>query len=228
MKNKKEYRVVYSLGPKCQTDIFLKENNLRRMSSLVGSAEIKKIETIKEIIINESSILFDPKQHIYTRFREEYKANNKKHGFRTIINKFDKGFDDATLPHQELWKQETKRHFTRAVKRLNTIKEANIPILFMYMVWERKVGENFKALTDEKALEDLIDWTGRDYNREIVITIINKEENSNIKSTVEEKGNGSTIIRCKQSDVSRLGGYLKQKYQLNNLMSIEDLEGVKI
>ena len=86
---KKEYKIVYSLGPKYQTDIFLSQHGLRKMSSIIGSANIKEVNTIKDILKNDSSILFDPTQHIYTRFSEEHRDDNAKHRFRTIIKNFD-------------------------------------------------------------------------------------------------------------------------------------------
>ena len=66
---KKDYKVVYSLGPNCQTDIFLSQHNLRKLSSIIGSSNIKEVNTIKEILENDSSILFDPHQHIYKIWR---------------------------------------------------------------------------------------------------------------------------------------------------------------
>ena len=218
---KKEYKVVYSLGPNCQTDIFLSQHNLRKLSSIIGSSNIKEVNTIKEILENDSSILFDPHQHIYTRFGEEYRDDNAKHGFRTIIKKFDSGFEDATLPYQELWRQETKLHFTRGVKRLKKIREEKIPILFIYMVWERNAGEHFKTLTDKKALEDLSIWTKYSYNSDLIIVILHKDK---IKPYLEKNKIGAQVLGCYERKTNQLAVYLKNNYQIDNLISIEDLE----
>ena len=222
-KDQKMMRAIYSLGPEQSTNEFLKSLDLHQMRSVIGSAHIKDIGNIRELLENNSSILFDPQEHIYKIQRRIQREKQRVRMQKTIIKKFDRGFIDATLPSDELWRSETKLDITEAVKRLNIIKEEKIPILFVYMIWEEKIIPTaFNKLTDQKSLEKLSSWLGDEYNCEVVVVILEKEIKNGQIDAVKEIANNLIILKYQQDDIYKVKDYLRGRIELNNFEKISN------
>jgi hypothetical protein len=237
--HKPEVNIVYSLGPNCQTDIFLKDFNMRKFSSIFGSMSADP-DKIYELLENNYRVIFSAERHIYSRFKSNYQKMNKLHGYRTIITDWDKNFDDASYPYQELWQPKTRDHFKRAICRLNKIKKYEIPTLFLYIENESK-SKNQKDKWDLQKISKIKDYIEINF-KSYFLAVNMKNTNttwahSNIHSSYDVSDDHKTQISKKVSDRfmiyqdiisagvwKRLNDWITENYDTTNLLTIEQLD----
>ena len=130
-----EVNVLYSIGIRCYTEMILKRLGLVRFSSVFGSMNTRSYDNIIQCLDTHCKILFDEENLIYTKNIPSMDELNTIHGFRTLHKIFDdvNNYHSATIAHHDLSNEEHKKHFTRALQRLEYIKEKNIPILFVHI-----------------------------------------------------------------------------------------------
>ena len=125
--------VVYSLGIRCYTEIILKETGVTRFSSILGSTSMKSYERLMQCFDTNFKLLFDPQYLTFSRGNPSMETCNKERGFRTFHSLFDdpSNYYDATFSHHDLSDPLHQAHFARGLQRLDTLKNNNIPVLFV-------------------------------------------------------------------------------------------------
>jgi hypothetical protein len=128
-------QVVYPIGEKCYTELICKRLNLIKFSSIFGSMFIKNYNNVIQCFNTNFKILFDEENLLYSKDNPNWDHLNKAYGCRTLHKIFDdiNDYDTATIAHHDLTISEHKEHFERGIRRLNYIKECNIPILFIHI-----------------------------------------------------------------------------------------------
>ena len=224
-----QIKVVYSLGPTSYTDTFLKSNNFKKFSSIFSSANIKQINAIPRILDNNGSIIFDPNEHLYTRFMSNRKELKTNEGHGTVLTSMDVGQEDATFPRQELWREETQKHFMRAIKRINKIKEERVPVLFLYMVDKRNNKmTSMENLTNISKIKGLAKWVENGFNGTLLTVIIDQREREEqlMHPTERKIGLKSFIITPETGkELESVEKYMKKRFYLDELTTKEELDG---
>lgn len=134
-----EFACILSIGTRCFTEIYLKQLNLKRFSSMFGSLAIKDLEHLMHLL-NISSIA--DLELVYTKDCDSMQLLNNKFGFRTIMVQFDHNHDyyncfhNCTFAHHDLSNHEHYNHFERCLKRQLYLKNNNIRTLFVLMCHE--------------------------------------------------------------------------------------------
>ena len=223
-----QIKVVYSLGPTSYTDTFLESNNFKRFSSIFSSANIKQINAIPRILDNNGSIIFDPNGDLYTRFMSNRKELKTIEAHGTVLTSMDAGREDATFPEQELWREETQKHFMRAIKRINKIKEERIPVLFLYMVDKRKNNmASMENLSNISKIKGLAKWVENGFNGTLLTVIIDQGEREELMHPTERKiGLNSFVITPETGkELESVRKYMKKRFYLDELTTKEELDG---
>lgn len=129
-------KIIYSVGIRCTTEIAISEAQLKKILSLLGSANMKIPSNINSMLLSNLNHFFNFKNHYYFRFNKCMKNLNSKYGHRTFIDIFDdpSNYHEASLPHHDLSQVEILGHFRRGIKRLEYIKANKVDILFIYSV----------------------------------------------------------------------------------------------
>lgn len=150
--NKRDFKVVYSIGIRCHTEMMLKDLHLTKFASIFGSLNIKSHANIIKCFDTKFDLLFNEDNLIYTKDIDSFKSDNDTSGFRTLNKVFDNvnDYHDATIAHHDLSTKKGKSHFERGIQRLNIITEQNIPILFIDMSasWDFKNNYHNQELID--------------------------------------------------------------------------------
>ena len=131
-------KIIYSVGIRCTTEIAISQAQLKKFSSLLGSANMKIPSNINSMLLSNFNHFFNFKNHYYSRYNKDMKNLNSKYGHRTFIDNFDdpSNYHEASLPHHDLSQAEILGHFRRGIKRLEYIKMNKVEILFVYSVNE--------------------------------------------------------------------------------------------
>lgn len=134
--------VVYSAGVRCYTESILRRLGLVRFSSIFGSMNVKNWDTLIKCFDTDFHALFDEENLVSTRDDPKFRCENDKWSCRPLNKVLDdlNDYHSSTMAHHDMSNENTKLHFQRGLKRLEYIKENNIPILFVdiSMEWDNR------------------------------------------------------------------------------------------
>ena len=137
--------VVYSIGVRCHTESILRRLKLVRFSSIFGSMNIKDWYVLRKCFDTNFRVLFDEENLICTKNNPKFAIENSTWTLRTLNKILDnvEDYHSSVMPHHDMSDEHTKMHFQRGLKRLDYIKENNIPILFVdiSMEWDNRTHD---------------------------------------------------------------------------------------
>ena len=230
--NTTRYRVVYSLGIRCNTDYILKTLKLKQFSSIFGNLYIKSFANIIHTITTGFTELFDQKNLVHTWNMEEMHHNTRKFGHRTLHRLFDDidDFHSATFPHHDLSRQDMVDHFTRGLRRLNSIKKHEIPILFVNISHCTEFNNLENTDTIVQALLD----TNHTSFHVVFIYVVNSDvdeiipiESDAYKSVYKVNCTNHAYRFCNNQMVTAVDTILKSKFQLDDLMTMQEVDALE-
>ena len=223
-------RILYSIGIRCYTEIILKRLNLRKMSSIFGSMNMKNSDNLIESIKNPD-VLFNESNLVFTRNIKSMEEENKIHGFRTLHRKFDdiNGYHTSTFAHHDLSQESVKNHFKRGIVRLHKIKKHNIPILFIQISHESEYNNSKQNDNLFKSFKES-GFT----NYSLIQIYLHESSSNNLFSKEANVVNENYIIYnlkidCKygeekyDKDVETI---LKKHFNLSNLISKDEIDNL--
>jgi hypothetical protein len=125
--------VVYSVGVRCYTESILRRLGLVKFSSIFGSMNVKNWDSLMMCFDTNFHVLFNEENLVYTKHDPKFENHNNSWGPRTLNKLLDdvNDYHSSTIAHHDLSDENIKLHFQRGLKRLEYIKENNIPILFV-------------------------------------------------------------------------------------------------
>jgi hypothetical protein len=157
---------------------------------------------------------------------------NKKHGNRTLHRLFDdvNNYHTSTIAHHDLSTIEHQSHFDRGIKRLTSIRDNNVPILFV----------NISHFTEFDNTIDINNNNNRLYNSIInygfsdnirIISIYLMEYLSNIDDICYTYNN-HIVYKLKShgynsvSDDTQILEILLKHYNMSNLYNIDTMDSL--
>ena len=178
--------VLYSLGIRCHTEIFLKNHSLRMFSSILGSANCKTLETLRDILKTNFAFLKDRRRHISTAGIGYYQQMNRSFGPRTLVIGYDNilNYHSALLPHHDLTEEKSYKHFMRGLERLEKLSNLGLPILFIITA---NIDDDRSFTFNYDQTKEISDQLLRDYNAHTLVILAGySQENKIFKSEDRE------------------------------------------
>jgi len=125
--------VVYSVGVRCYTESILRRLGLVRFSSIFGSMNVKNWDSLIKCFDTNFHALFDEENLVCTKNNLKFAEENDKWWPRTLNKVLDdvNDYHSSTIAHHDMGDEDVKLHFQRGIKRLEYIRDNNIPILFV-------------------------------------------------------------------------------------------------
>lgn len=222
---KYKVNVIYSIGIRCYTQIFLKNLSLINFSSIFGSLNIKNLDNIIKCFDSNFDALLNKKNLIFTKNYKQFENLNKTYGNRTLNNVFDNinNYHDATIAHHDLSLENHYEHFNRGLKRLNFIKNNNIPILFVNI-------SHFTEFNNSQINHELTNSIKNfGFNNFKILSIyITNKSNKKIKLLYQNKYNiiyqVQSIKEYKNFNVDIINYILNKHFKFNKLLSIYNIQ----
>lgn len=225
------YRVVYSLGIRCNTDYILKALKLKQFSSIFGNVYIKSFANILYSLNTNFTVLFDPKNLLYTRDMEHMHYYAREFGHRTLNRVFDniEDFHSATFPHHDLSKEDMIDHFTRGIRRFNSIKKHTIPILFVNI----SHSTEFNNLENTDTIVDALLDTNHTNFHMVFIYVVNSDvdeiiplESNEYKSVYKVNCTNHAYRFSNNEMLKAVDTILNTKFQLDDLMTMQEVDAL--
>lgn len=222
-----KFNIIYPIGIRCTTEILLSKLNLKKMSSIFGSLNIKNFDNIVSCIRTNFDILCNEKNIISS---ENIKSIKNALYIRTMNNKFDNinNWHDATIAHHNLFLEKDKNHIERCIKRFNIIRDNNIPTLFINI---SSYPEYNNTLDNKKILNILNETNWKNFH--ILFIYFNGKNDKSINNIINNEFMSIYIVNdtCNTSEKEYLKGakYLEKilkNYNIENLLSIDYINNI--
>lgn len=238
--------VIYSLGIRCHTEIFLKKHKYRMFSSVLGSANCKTLEILYDMLKNKFSFLQDRARQVSTNGIRYYDRMNKLYGYRTLINGYDnlKDYHQATLPHHDLTNLQVYTHFIRGLSRLEKIAKLRTPILFI--ITANAIDDKY-FIHNQHKVDLILKELKKTFNAHLLVVIAGyKRENAAAKTFKEqlivdnrlykyEVTKNSTYMTTikheythRESEQELFGNIIQKYFAPQKLLSIERIDQIQI
>lgn len=168
-------------------------------------------------------VLFDEENLICTNHDVKFENETGRWGPRTL-NKILDDVDDyhsSTIPHHDLSDENIKHHFQRGLKRLEYIKENNIPILFV------DISMEFDNRVPDKRLAESIIKNG--FSKMNIISIWKDGTGRVTEPTLLYADDYHIIYEIPSqgyyapADDSIINDVLNRHYKFDNLIKVDDI-----
>ena len=223
-----EFNIIYPAGIRCTGDEILKILNLKRMSSVFGSLNMKKFNNIIKCIESDFDILINKNNIVSTKF---IRSMRKKPYVRTMNKLFDDmdDWDSSTIPHYDLSTEKDMGHILRCIERFNKIRDNNIFTLFLNI----SVASEYNNTINTEKLVEVLNNTKWSNFHIIFIYFSEKKEEKKINKIFSDKFKSGYIINdtcyTNSKEYKKASIYLKEilkEYNINNLFSINHINNL--
>jgi hypothetical protein len=217
--NDDDFKCVLSIGIRCFTEIYLKELQLRKFSSPLGSVYLNSTKQIIYLLENgiEDDLL------IHTENYAKFKPYNDKFGNRSIHKdisdqmKIDNSnthlmFHKAVFAHHNLNDEKDKVHFDRCFKRLEIIQKDKIKTLFCLFYHVNYFGYEPISMSD---ISKLADYLSCKFNCHLLVIHFCKLANNSMKYKLIMKTEKLTLYYVNSDETV----FLPQKEILQKIMN---------
>ena len=222
------FQIIYPIGIRCTADEILKKLDMKNMSSIFGSLNIKNfnnivkcIESNFNILTNENNIISS--KNIPSMINAPY--------VRTLHKLFDnlENWDSSTIAHYDLTTEKDMNHILRCIERFNKLRDNNIPTLFFNI----SIASEYDNTKDTEKVVDIFhntNWT----NFHIIFIYFNEKSEKEINKIFCDKFKTIYVISdtCNtNSDEYDKGALyfskILKEFNIGNLLTLTNINNLK-